>query len=402
MTGLLLFGSLLTLALLAYAAYDENLGADWYRHQRDYREQLLARAATARERRAADQFDIHQKQLYLPDLGRIDRCVTCHTAIDDPAMKNAPQPLAAHPGEILVIHPKERFGCTICHHGQGLATTAEDAHGHVPHWPDPMLSRERIDESCPKCHTERSLPGAARYNAAMDLFYTKACLSCHKLRGQGGDVGPDISNAGELHDAEWHFKHFKDPKSVVATSEMPNPNLSDKEARALVFLVMSLTGEPLPTELLSNPKPTPIDSNWADMIDPLAAKGYVGSRICIGCHQGLHPSAVEGWRDSKMSSTYERIRDEPVKDNCLPCHSTGFNPQTGHYSEEGVGCEGCHGAGSDSVKLVLAGNAQGHKDAIRLDPNSTLVCVRCHNPHVPVGVHADHFRHQPPRFGKKP
>ena len=400
MTGLLLFGSLLTFALLVYAAYAENFGADWYHHQSDYRRQLLARAATERERGAAEHFDVHPKQLYLPDLGRIDRCVTCHVAIDDPTMKDAVQPLTAHPGDTMIHHPKERFGCTVCHRGQGLATTVTDAHGHVPHWPDPMLARESMDQSCPKCHTERSLPGVARYNAAMDLFYTKACLSCHKLRGQGGDVGPDISNAGKLHDAEWHFRHFKDPKSVVETSKMPNPNLSDEESHALVFLMMSLTGKPVPTELLSNPKPTPLETNWADTIDPLAGKGHVGSRICMGCHQGLHPTAVDGWRNSKMSSTYERIRDEPIKDNCLPCHTTGFNPETGHYSEEGVGCEGCHGPGADAVKPALAGKTQEHKDAIRLDANSTLVCARCHNPHVPVGVHAAHYRQQPPRFSQ--
>ncbi len=191
--------------------------------------------------------------------------------------------------------------------------------------------------------------------------------------------------------------HFKDPKSVVPTSEMPNWNLSDEEAHALTYLMTTLTGEPIPTEYLSNPKPQPVEMKE---IDPMAAKGHVGSQICIGCHQGLHPDAVDGWDKSKMSSTYERIRNEPVKDNCLPCHTTGFNPETGHYSEEGVGCEGCHGPGADAVKLALAGKTPQHKDAIRLDPNSTLICARCHNPHVPVGVHADHYRQQPPRFNQ--
>ena len=400
MTGLLLSGSLLTCALLAYAAYDEHFGADWYHHQSDYRRQLLARVATERERRAAERFDVHPKQLYLPELGRIDRCVTCHAAIDDPAMQDAAQPLTAHPGDYMLNHSKERFGCTVCHQGQGLATTVEDAHGHVPHWPDPMLAREQLDQACAKCHTEGPLPGVPRYNAAIALFHEKACISCHKLRGQGGDAGPDITNAGELQDAEWHFQHFKDPKSVVATSEMPNMNLSDEEATALTFLMMSLAGEPVPTDYLSNPKPKPVELDWAQKIDPMAMKGHVGSQICIGCHQGLHPEAVDGWHKSPMSSTYERIMDEPIKDNCLPCHTTGFNPATGHYSEEGVGCEGCHGPGADAVKLALAGKTQEHQDAIRLDPDSTLVCARCHNPHVPVGVHADRYRRQPPRFSQ--
>lgn len=396
-TGFLLFGSLMTFSLLAYAAFDENFGADWYHHQRDYRNRLLTRATTQSEVQAAERFAVHQRQLYLPELRRIDRCTTCHVSIDDPSMKDAPQPLTAHPGDTMLNHPTERFGCTVCHHGQGLATTLADAHGHVPDWPDPMLDREAIEHSCPKCHTEVPLPDVPRYNAALSLFHEKACISCHKLRGHGGDKGPDISNAGKLHDADWHFKHFKDPKSVVATSEMPNLNLSDEQATALVFLMMSLTGEPIPTDYLSNPKPKPIEMR---VMDPMAMKGHVGSEICIGCHRSLHPDAVDGWHKSKMSTTYERIRDEPVKDNCLPCHTTGFNPATGHYSEEGVGCEACHGPGAEPVKSVLAGNVQAHKDAIRLDPDSTLVCVRCHNPHVPVGVHADHYRQQPPRGAK--
>lgn len=395
-TSLLLFGSLTTFALLAYAAYEENFGADWYRHQAEYRSRLHARAATEREQRAAGRFEVGQKQLYLPELGRIDRCITCHVSIDDPAMTEAPQPLTAHPGKFMENHSKERFGCTICHRGQGLATLAADAHGHVPHWPDPMLPREQIEQACPLCHTERVLPGVDRYNAAMGLFYEKACLSCHKLRGQGGDIGPEIDNAGKLHDAEWHIRHFQDPKSVVATSEMPNLNLSEQQARALTFLMMSLTGESIPTDYLSNPKPKPMQLASAQTIDPLAAKGHVGSRICIGCHQALHPKAVEGWGQSKMTTTYERIKDEPVRDNCLACHTTGFNPATGHFSEKGIGCEGCHGPGAEAVQFALTGKTQEHRERMRLDPNASLVCARCHNPHVPVGTHAEYYRQQPP------
>ncbi len=391
-TGLVLVSSVMTFALLAYAAYDENFGGDWYGYQSSYKEQLSADAA--------ERFSVSQKQLYLTELGRIDRCVTCHVSIEDPAMENAPQPLTTHPGDIMANHPKEQFGCTVCHLGQGRATTEADAHGHVPHWTYPMLPTEELDRACPKCHTEPSLPGLPRYDRAMSLFGAKACISCHKLRGQGGDAGPDLTSIGDphgadFHDEEWHSQHFKDPKSLVATSEMPDFDLTDEEAEALVYLMMSFTGEAIPTELLSNPKPPPLEE---PEIDPLAAKGHVGSAICIGCHQGLHPEAVEGWHQSKMSTTFERIKDEPVKDNCLPCHTTGFNPVTGHYSEPSVGCEGCHGPGREAYELIMAGKVEEHKRAIRLDPEASLVCARCHNPHVPVGVHAELYRLQPPRF----
>ena len=186
MKVLLLGFSLAVFFLLAYAAYQENFGADWYQHQSEYKRQLMAQASTERERQAVERFDVGQKQLYLPHLNRIDRCLTCHIAIDNPGMKDAPQPLTAHSGQIMLNHPKETFGCTICHEGQGRATTAEDAHGHVKHWPRPMIASEELDRSCAKCHTERSLPGVARYSAAMDLFYEHGCLSCHRVRSRGG------------------------------------------------------------------------------------------------------------------------------------------------------------------------------------------------------------------------
>ncbi|MFQ5504246.1 MAG: cbb3-type cytochrome c oxidase subunit II [Planctomycetota bacterium] len=388
----LLATSLITFALLSFAAYSENFGADWYLHQGDYKRQLLARAGDERQRVAAERFDVRQKQLFLPNLDRIDRCITCHVAVDDPEMEDAEMPLAKHSGDLLLNHPKERFGCTICHRGQGRATTAGDAHGHVPHWKEPMLPPSELERSCPKCHSEPSLPGVPRYNLAMKLLKEKSCLYCHKLRGQGGTRGPDISHAGENHDADWHFKHLKDPRSVVATSEMPDMKLSDEEARALTFLMMSYTGESIPTDLLSNPRPKPFKPVFD--VDPLAMKGHVGSKVCIGCHRNLHPDAVDGWRKSRMATTYERIRDEPDKETCLSCHATGYNPVTTHYSEKGVACEACHGPGQEAVEFALDGRVDEHKKRVRIGPDSKLVCARCHNPHMPVGKHIEEFRRQ--------
>lgn len=392
---LLLVCSLAFLFVLVYAAYEENFAADWYRHQSEYKRLLIEQAATDRERQAAERFGVGQKQLYLPALDRIDRCVTCHVSIDNPGMKDSPQPLTAHSGEIMLNHPKETFGCTICHKGQGRATAAADAHGHVDHWPTPMLAQEQLDRSCPKCHTDRWLPDIPRYNAAMDLFYEYGCLSCHKVRGRGGDIGPDITKAGEIHDAEWHFKHFKDPKSVVETSEMTDNNFSDEQAQHLTFLMMCYQGESIPTELLSNPTQGVAQMKLPEPLDALALEGFVGSKYCIGCHGATHPGTVETWRESKMTSTYERIINEPVKDNCLPCHSTGLNSETGHYVEEGVGCEACHGPGREAVRLVLAGKTDEHKKMIQIDENSEPACQRCHNPHVPLATHAEFYRKLP-------
>ena len=75
-------------------------------------------------------------QVLLPGLQRVDRCTTCHLGVDDPTMKDAPEPFRYHAG--LGPHIPSKFGCTICHGGQGLATDVKDAHGNVPFWPDPL------------------------------------------------------------------------------------------------------------------------------------------------------------------------------------------------------------------------------------------------------------------------
>ena len=52
--------------------------------------------------------------------------------MENPLMDGAKNPFKVHPGNLLVKHPPEAVGCTMCHQGQGLATTVDDAHGNVP------------------------------------------------------------------------------------------------------------------------------------------------------------------------------------------------------------------------------------------------------------------------------
>lgn len=47
------------------------------------------------------------------------------------------------------------------------------------------------------------------------------CLSCHKLDGRDGFVGPDLAYTSQQRPAEWLMGHFVDPKSVVPGSLMP-------------------------------------------------------------------------------------------------------------------------------------------------------------------------------------
>jgi mono/diheme cytochrome c family protein len=53
------------------------------------------------------------------------------------------------------------------------------------------------------------------------LLQRVGCLSCHKLDGRDGKVGPELTFTAAQRDPAWLVTHFRDPKSVVPGSLMP-------------------------------------------------------------------------------------------------------------------------------------------------------------------------------------
>jgi hypothetical protein len=113
---------------------------------------------------------------------------------------------------------------------------------------------------------------------------------------------------------------------------------------------------------------------------------YVGTTACKQCHE----PAYAVWKDSKHAKAWQVLVDGekdatrygwPVTayPDCVSCHVVGFGEQTGFASGEDtdlrdVGCERCHGAGSDHVtsagkkKLGLIGGIA-----------PSLLCIQCHD-----------------------
>lgn len=136
-------------------------------------------------------------------------------------------PYGSHPRLDLLAgslspHPISRFGCTICHEGQGSATAFRFA-SHTPndpiervrwrdqhdwfwneHWDFPMRPARFLEAGCLKCHhTVTDLapsrrfpdPPAPKLLAGYDLIRRNGCFGCHEIRGvtPGGEsVGPDM------------------------------------------------------------------------------------------------------------------------------------------------------------------------------------------------------------------
>jgi cbb3-type cytochrome c oxidase subunit III len=205
---LLLWSSLGTLLVLGWAAFSENRLQEWRVLQRSYRDRLPAEQSGA--------FAVQLRQVVVPELGVSDRCVSCHVGMTPGEQGIDGHPVfARHPD---VVHDPASFGCTSCHGGQGRATTSDDAHGHVAHWPEPMIPSELAYAGCGTCHTHLAVPNLARLERGRALFERFDCLSCHRMDGRGGTLrpggrggmeGPDLSRAGVTGlGPDWYAQHL--------------------------------------------------------------------------------------------------------------------------------------------------------------------------------------------------
>lgn len=205
---------------------------------------------------------------------RFDRCMTCHLAIDKPgylAKDAIKQPYCSHPHLELYVgdkspHPVTKFGCTICHQGQGTATSFDWA-SHTPsdnkqraewekeygwffnHFHElPMYASRHIEASCLKCHHDPyQIPQAKKALLGYETIRTHGCYGCHEIDGYKDDgtsigpnlrlaaptdseqeknrslrkVGPSLARVSEKVGKDWIWKWIRDPRSFRPSTKMP-------------------------------------------------------------------------------------------------------------------------------------------------------------------------------------
>jgi mono/diheme cytochrome c family protein len=168
---------------------------------------------------------------------------------------------AAHPRLDLFVdanspHPMEKFGCTICHSGQGSATDFQQAdhspadvrqqdawkkeyHWHADHfWDYPMLSSRFVEASCAKCHHQMtdlishgSKEEAPKLLRGYNLVRENGCFGCHEIAGlkSGREVGPDLrlepTPALEYLSPSEQEKAKSDPLNPPGTYRKVGPSL---------------------------------------------------------------------------------------------------------------------------------------------------------------------------------
>jgi hypothetical protein len=119
---------------------------------------------------------------------------------------------------------------------------------------------------------------------------------------------------------------------------------------------------------------------------------FTGSKLCLRCHLASNPRHVARWRKLKFKSldrVMNKLKEvrksgiESAGSRCFACHTTGFNERTGHYLEDKLTCESCHGPGGFYAELMAGGRAREGAELARaniLDTRADRVCLNCHNP----------------------
>ena len=225
-------------------------------------------------------------------VSRFDRCRTCHAMIDSVddtitthvagAFPNGsekegkfPQPYSSHPRLDVYLsatspHPLPKFGCTVCHEGQGSGTSFTNA-SHTPNdpaqaeewahdhkwfdnhfWERPMAPKRFEESSCIKCHvnvTELAVnpkfgPTAPKVARGHQLVQTYGCFGCHEIQGYEGAkiIGVDVRL--EPSTPEEAAEIAKDPNQAAGKMRKVGPSLRHLASKVDAGFVASWTEEP--------------------------------------------------------------------------------------------------------------------------------------------------------------
>jgi hypothetical protein len=101
---------------------------------------------------------------------------------------------------------------------------------------------------------------------------------------------------------------------------------------------------------------------------------YTGSRSCKSCHEYEY----EKWSTKSHAHAYETLKraGSEVDPECVGCHVVGLKYEGGFVSEQetpdlkDVGCEACHGPGSEHIKSL----------GMTKTTDPKMGCTDCHTP----------------------
>ena len=88
-------------------------------------------------------------------------------------------------------------------------------------------------------------PLSSMERAGRALYQSQQCGGCHRITGQGGEEGPDLTTVGQRHSSGWLHSFLEQPSRFHPESRMPAygpPALSHQEIEELAQYLASLRG----------------------------------------------------------------------------------------------------------------------------------------------------------------
>jgi mono/diheme cytochrome c family protein len=276
---LVVFGGVSVLLLVSLAiAPAKDYFSQWRHHQKAY----LKLAAERQSGTLVKNFHGGIRQIWNEKLGVVDRCETCHLNMNGALVGSLSQPFRKHPA---MPHELDQFGCVMCHRGQGVATSAEEAHAATAAWEQPLLPARYSDASCGQCHLG-PLAGASKLNDGRRMLSSQGCTHCHLVRQPDGTVikpdddPPPLIHIAEKTSREWLFSWIKNPQAYAASATMPNFGFNDQEAGDIAsFLISQSTPSAKAQEPQSSLPAAPSGANVAT-----DSASLYGSLFCSSCH----------------------------------------------------------------------------------------------------------------------
>jgi len=348
------FGCLSLLLLLSLAiAPAKDYFSQWRYYQNSYLRMIRSRGDAVTLRR---HFQDGIQQIWIPELGVVDRCTTCHLGVREPSLTDVSLPFHRHP---VIPHNVDQFGCVMCHHGQGAATTVKEAHMSTSAWEEPMLPERYLESSCGQCHGA-SLIGTPQLNEGRRLMARYGCARCHMVKlPEGGSLeadhdAPSLSHIADKTTREWIYAWLKDPQAYAASATMPNFKLNDEEVRDISAFLMAHS-TPLSGDTLTLPQ--------SAGSDPTAGASLYGESFCASCHavQNAAGNVVGGDIGPELTRIGNKVKPEWlaawIKD------PRAYDPRTGMPQYRF----------SDAQIVVLTGYLRAKSDSdflanIHLDP----------------------------------
>jgi mono/diheme cytochrome c family protein len=268
--------SIFLLLALAVAPAKEHF-SQWHGYQRRYVSLIRDRGDAVSLRR---RFQPGIQQVWLPELGVVDRCATCHEGLKEASLADvSTQPFRKHPA---IPHTLDGFGCVICHRGQGAATTVAEAHYSDRAGEDPILPARYIESGCGQCH-QNALTGTPHLNLGRQSLARYGCVRCHTVKLPDGtameasDDPPSLEHLADKTSREWVYSWLKDPQSYAASATMPNYKLSDADAADISsYLMSSSIARPGDAATVTESSPK--------VADPAAGATLYGESFCATCH----------------------------------------------------------------------------------------------------------------------